>query len=140
MQKIGSPSWPASLQNRLGEVAQARGEYERAGALHRASLRIFRDLGQKRDSLLCLEGLAWVAEVQEHAQRSAVLYGAVAALREATGAQVPPLDRAGYARSLDRVRARLGQAAFFAAWDEGHALPLEQAIAYALDERDLAPE
>jgi len=105
MQAIGFPSWPASLQNRLGEVAQARGEYERAGALHRASLRIFRDLGQKRTSLLCLEGLAWVAEAQEHAQRSAVLYGAVAALRAATGAQVPPRDRASYARSVDRMRA-----------------------------------
>jgi len=26
-----------------------------------------------------------------------------------------------------------------AAWDEGHVLPLEQAIAYALDECDLVP-
>jgi tetratricopeptide (TPR) repeat protein len=137
-QAIESPSWPASMQNRLGEVAQAQGEYARASALHRASLRVFRDLGQKRDTLLCLEGLAWVAEAQEHAKRSAVLYGAVAALREATGAQVPPLDRASYARSMDRVQACLGQAAFAAAWGEGHAMPLEQAIAYALDECDLA--
>jgi hypothetical protein len=53
---------------------------------------------------------------------------------------VPPLDRASYARSADRVRARLGQAAFTAAWDEGHALALEQAIAYALDERGLTSE
>ncbi|MEO7910314.1 MAG: tetratricopeptide repeat protein [Roseiflexaceae bacterium] len=139
-QDVGSPSWPASLQNRLAEVAQAQGEYVRAGALHRASLRIFRDLGQQRDSLLCLEGLALVAEAQEHTNRSAVLYGAVAALREVTGAQVPPLDRASYTRSVDRVQAGLGQAAFVAAWGEGHAMPLEQAIAYALDERDLAPE
>jgi predicted ATPase/transcriptional regulator with XRE-family HTH domain len=133
-QAIGSPSWPATIQNRLGEVAQAQGEYARAGALHRASLRVFRGLGQRRDALLCLEGLARVAEAQEHLRRSAVLYGAVAALREATGAQVPPLDRASYARSADRVRARLGQAAFAAAWDAGHAMPLDQAIAYALDD------
>ena len=102
-------------------------------------MRIFRDLGQKRDSLLCLEGLAWVAEAQEHAQRSAVLYGAVAALRAATGAQVPPRDRASYGRSLDRVRARRGHAAFAAAWGDGYAMPLEQAIAYALDDRDVSP-
>jgi hypothetical protein len=127
------------MLNRLGEVAQAQGDYARAGALHRESLAVFRDLGQKRDSLLCLEGLAWVAEAQKHAKRSPVLYGAVAALREATGAQAPPLDRASYARSVDRVRARLGQAAFAAAWEEGHAMPLEQAIIYALDEGDLAP-
>jgi hypothetical protein len=119
-------------------VAQAQGEHARAGALQRASLRVFRDLGQKRDALLCLEGLAWMAEAQEHARRSAMLYGVVAALREATGAQVPPRDRASYARSVKRVRARLGQATFAAAWAEGHALPLAQAIAYALDERDPA--
>lgn len=128
-QDIESPSWPASMQNRLGEVAQAQGEYMRAGALHRESLRVFRDLGQQRDTLPCLEGLAWVAEAQEHSKRSAVLYGAVAALREATGAQVPPLDRASYARSVDRVQARLGQAAFAAAWGEGHAMPLRRAKA-----------
>jgi predicted ATPase/transcriptional regulator with XRE-family HTH domain len=137
-QQLGSPSWPASIQNRLAEVAQAQGEHARAGALQRASLRVFRDLGQKRDALLCLEGLAWMAEAQEHARRSAMLYGVVAALREATGAQVPPRDRASYARSVKRVRARLGQATFAAAWAEGHALPLAQAIAYALDERDPA--
>ena len=61
-------------------------------------------------------------------------------MREATGAQVPPLDRASYARSVDRVQARLGQAAFAAAWGKGHAMLLEQAITNALDERDLAPE
>jgi tetratricopeptide (TPR) repeat protein len=138
-QEMGVPSWPASMLNRLGELAQAQGDYARAVALHRESLAVFRDLGQKRDSLLCLEGLAWVAEAQEHARRSAVLYGAVAALREATGAQVPPLDRARYAQSVDRVRDRLGEAAFAEAWSEGHAMPLEQAIAYALDEGEDVP-
>jgi hypothetical protein len=61
-----------------------------------------------------------------------VLYGAVAALREATGAREPPLDRARYARSVHRVRERLGEAAFAEAWSEGQVMPLEQAIAYAL--------
>jgi len=63
-----------------------------------------------------------------------MLYGAVAALREATGALLPPRDRANYARSVDRVRERLGETAFAEAWAEGHAMPLEQAIAEALQE------
>ena len=33
------------------------------------------------------------------------------------------------------VRASLGDAAFMAAWDEGQAMTLEQAVAYALDDR-----
>lgn len=130
---VGAPSWPASMLNRLGEVAQTQGDYARAGALHRESLQIFRDLGQKRDSALCLEGLAWVAEAQGYAKRSAVIYGAVAALREATGAQEPPRHRANYASSVERARERLSETAFAAAWAEGHAMPLAQAIEYALN-------
>jgi predicted ATPase/DNA-binding XRE family transcriptional regulator len=131
---IGSTSFVASMQNRLGEIAQAQGDYARARALHHESLAVFCDLGQKRDSLLCLEGLAYVAEITAQTERSAVLYGAVAALREATGAQVPPLDRASYARSVDRVRDRLGEAAFAKVWAEGYAMPLAQAIACTLSE------
>jgi hypothetical protein len=131
-QEVGSPSLLASLNNRLAEAAQAQRGYVRAGALQRESLRVFRALGQKRDTLLCLEGLARVAEAQGSARRSAVLYSAVAALREATGAQVPPLDRAGYAFSLERARTQLDQAAFAAAFTEGRAMPLERASAWAL--------
>ena len=92
------------------------------------------DLGQKRDSALCLEGLAWVAEALGYARRSAVIYGAVAALRQATGAQETPHYRANHARSVDRARERLGETAFAAAWAEGQAMPLAQAITYALGE------
>src|SRR6266511_3831911 len=105
--EIGYTSGSASMLNRLGEIAQVQGDYKRAGALHRESLTVFRDLGHKRDILLCLEGLALVAEGQAQAERAARLYGAVAALREATGAQLPPRDRANYARSMERVRAQL---------------------------------
>jgi predicted ATPase/transcriptional regulator with XRE-family HTH domain len=131
--EIGYTSAVASMLNRLGEVAQAQGNYVRATALHRESLIVFRDLGQKRDMLLCLEGLAWAAEAEAQGERAAVLYGIVAALREATGALLPPLDRMNYAHSVERVRAALGAAPFAAAWDVGRGLSLEQALAYALD-------
>jgi len=122
----------AAILNRQGEVAQAQGDYGRAGTLHRESLAVFRDLEQKRDILLCLEGLAWVAEGQAQGERAARLYGAVVALREAIGALLPPCDRANYARSIERVRAQLGEAAFQQARAAGHAMTLEQAIAEAL--------
>lgn len=132
-QEISSPAWRASLLNRIAEVAQAQGDFARASALQRESLHIFHGLGQKRDILLCLEALARLAEAQNQFMRSAVLYGAVAALREATGARIPPLDRASYARSLERVQACLAPAELASAQAEGIALPLAQAIAYALE-------
>jgi predicted ATPase/transcriptional regulator with XRE-family HTH domain len=130
--EVGYTSGRASNLNRLGEIAQAQGNYQQAGALHRESLAVFRDLGHKRDILLCLEDLAWVAEGQAQTERAARLYGAVAALREATGVQLPPRDRASYARSVERVRAQLGEAAFQRARAAGHAMTVEQAIAEAL--------
>jgi hypothetical protein len=55
-----------------------------------------------------------------------------AALREAIGAP-PPLSRREEAeRELGAARAALGEEAFAAAWTEGQALPLDQAIEYAL--------
>src|SRR5262249_27858207 len=78
------------------------------------------------------ECLAWVAEGQAQIERAAGLYGVVAALREATGALLPPPDRDNYARSMDRVRTQLGEAAFQQAWAAGHSMALEQAIAEAL--------
>jgi hypothetical protein len=39
----------------------------------------------------------------------------------------------GVARAMDGARAALGEAAFAAACAEGQVMPLEQAIAYALE-------
>ena len=39
-------------------------------------------------------------------------------------------------RTIAAVRERLDEAVFAAAWADGRALPLEQAIAYALEEGD----
>jgi hypothetical protein len=50
---------------------------------------------------------------------------------------VPPVARHDYDRDVAVARAQLGETAFAAAWAEGRAMTLEQAVAYALEE---APE
>ena len=44
--------------------------------------------------------------------------------------------RADYERRVAAVRARLGEAAFATVWAEGRAMPVEQAIAFALETKD----
>ena len=44
-----------------------------------------------------------------------------------------PADRADHDRDVAAVRAALGEAAFAAAWAEGRAMTMEQAIAEALN-------
>ncbi len=58
----------------------------------------------------------------------------LARLRETVGAPLPPVDRADYDRNVDAVRIALGEEMFSAASAKGRAMPLEQAIEFALSE------
>ena len=90
------------------------------------------ELGDKQGVAICLEGLAAVAGARGQPARAAQLYGAAAALRERIGAPLPPGDRLGYDRHLATARACLDEGAWAAAWAEGQAMPLEEAVADAL--------
>jgi DNA-binding NarL/FixJ family response regulator len=59
------------------------------------------------------------------------LLGAQEALLAGIGAQDELLRRSEHERTLAAVRAQLGEAAFHAAWAEGRALTIDQAIAEA---------
>jgi non-specific serine/threonine protein kinase len=68
------------------------------------------------------------------AGRAARLFGSSEALREAIGAPLRPNEHAAYRRQVRRLRAMLGEPAFAAAWAEGRAMHLGQAVATALGE------
>jgi len=95
------------------------------------SLALGWELGLKELVAWCLEGLAAVAGVLGHLERAARLFGAEEALRAAIGAPLSPTDRATNARAVVAARDQLEEAAFTAAWAEGQAMPLDQAIAEA---------
>jgi hypothetical protein len=80
----------------------------------------------------CLVGLAGVSSARGQYNRSAQLFGAAEALREVLGHRPTPQVQADYDRRLASTRSGLGEAAFGAAWAEGRAMTLEQAIEYAL--------
>jgi len=66
-------------------------------------------------------------------ERAARLFGAAEALRAAAGVPLTPFDRADYDRDVAAIQAQLDNAALKAAWVEGRAMSLEQAVAYALE-------
>ena len=47
---------------------------------------------------------------------------------------MPPSDRLAYERRLAAARAAVDEATWEAAWAEGRAMLLDEAIAYALEE------
>jgi PAS domain S-box-containing protein len=118
----------------LGETALGQGNAAAARQWLRAGLQLSRDLGARIMIAWWIAGLgsaAALGEVPEHAAR---LWGAAEHLRVLLGCRTPPAARVTYEYLLAQVRAQLGDTAFAAAWAAGEALPLEQAIAEALEQ------
>ena len=118
----------------LGWVAMRERDWTRAIERLGESLEVRQEIGDKGGSAWCLERLAGVAIMQGQAEKAVRLFGAAAMLRASIGSVIDPADQANYKRNLKSLRAKLGKERFAAAWDEGHALTLEQAVAYALKE------
>jgi hypothetical protein len=90
-------------------------------------------VGDKRRVAGPLEDLAKIACTQGKPERAARLFGAAEALREAIGNPLSVREREDHDRDVDAVREGLVQETFAAAWAEGRAMTLDQAIAYALE-------
>jgi DNA-binding CsgD family transcriptional regulator len=96
--------------------------------LFEESLAIARKVDDKLNIASCLEGLAGVVAAQGESVWAARLWGAAEGLREAIGAPIPPVERANYERAIAVAHAKLGERTFSAAWAEGRALTVEQAL------------
>ena len=133
--------WPLST---LGETLLEQGEYTRARALLTEGMQVAQQLRSKDHLTYYLEDFAWLAAMQgvaeqrteEQARRAARLFGAAEAQREAMGQRLAGTELALHDRHVVSARAHLDAVAWSAAWAEGRAMPLEQAIAYALEMGD----
>jgi non-specific serine/threonine protein kinase len=120
-------------------VARDQRQDERALTLFAEGLTLFSDLGDRRMVALVLDGIAGLAGCWQQAERAARLFGAAAAVLQASGLPVEPAYRAAHERGVAATRASLGDEAFTAAWTAGAALPLDQAVAEAATVADLSP-
>ena len=121
--------------NNLALGAVVEGDYDKASLLIRENLRIARESDYKLGIQYSLLGLGLVAAAREQPARAARLWGAVEAMEEAFGITITPLARShtDYEGHLAASRSRLGEEAFAAAWSEGRAMTLEEAVEYALE-------
>jgi len=67
-------------------------------------------------------------------ERVARYFGIVAELLESIGKQLEPLEQAEFERNVASTRERLGEEVFTAAWEEGQALTIDEAVALATQE------
>jgi non-specific serine/threonine protein kinase len=117
-------------------IAHLCSDDERVAILARQVLVTSQEIGRPAGAANALSRLAWVARVRNDPTRSCRLLAAAQALMEARGRHASSVDRDVHEAEVALLRASLGEEGFKAAWAEGEAMTLEQAVAYALGEAD----
>jgi hypothetical protein len=120
-------------------VATSQGDYDAARTLLKQSLALKRGLGDGTIAST-LEGMAKLGLAVREPLHAARLWGIAERLREETGSPLQQSSRPEYEQQVAAARAAVDNtAAFDAAWAEGRALTLKQAIAYALESESVSP-
>jgi predicted ATPase/class 3 adenylate cyclase len=121
------------LIHTLGYIALHDGDDQKAKELFQESLIAFRELGNKRGMAECLTGLASVAAERGDAEWAMPLFSAAGAQLASFGAAYWPADRVEVERTRQRLWSVLGATEFQRLWEQGQAMNLDQAIAYAAE-------
>jgi tetratricopeptide (TPR) repeat protein len=126
----------------LGSVIYQQNNWREAAQFFEEGLTLSLELKEKPDIARCLAGLAIVAEAEEQPERAIHLFGVIEALLEAENMELETIDRfdrvpvpiqADYERHRAAARAALGDEVFEAAYAEGQAMSLEEAVASVLE-------
>jgi predicted ATPase/class 3 adenylate cyclase len=117
----------------LGRIALAEGDLSTAAASFLEALDNDEEVGNRTGMGIVLDNLAAKASAEGRHVRAVRLGGASEAIKEAAGGHAPPpfIDLPDPRDAAGEV---LGDAAVRAAWEEGRAMTLDQAVAYARQE------
>ena len=112
----------------LASMAVAQADLAAARRHYQECLTMLHELDYQVFIPACLEGLAAVVAAQGEPLKAAQLWGTAEALREAMGAPMHPVYRAGYEQAVAATRSLVGEEALASAGAEGRTMPLEQVI------------
>jgi predicted ATPase/class 3 adenylate cyclase len=129
---VGTKRWIAFALRLTGHAVRLQGDLERATGLYRESLALFKEVGDKYIATECIEGLALVASAQGCSERAARLFGVAEVARETFGIMTPRPEAGDQEQFWAAIRERPEGTAFAAAWTEGQAMTVEEAVDYAL--------
>jgi tetratricopeptide (TPR) repeat protein len=118
----------------LGEIAEAQGDDGNAWRLYEEALALQRAVNDNQGIASSLCRFGRLCQIRAEPERAARLLSAAESYDENYGWVLPVTERAAREPHLAAARAALGEAAFAAAWAEGRAMTLDQAIRDALKE------
>lgn len=121
-------------QHKLGLVALARMNYDRAAALLCDALQAFRLHKNYHAQVEALETFAKLALAQQQPQRALCLAGTLTRQYAATERVLPPVLQRNFDQMIASARQQLAPNASATAWATGEAMTLDEAVAYALAE------
>lgn len=119
----------------LGRTARADGDLAAARSHYVQALLVARDRGDRVPIMMVLRALGGWCVAAGYPARAARLFGAEAAARADAPIQYAPTAQPDpYEGDVVAAQAALGAATFHAAWTDGAAMPLDEAVAYALSD------
>jgi hypothetical protein len=131
--ELGDKTAIGFFLNTLGLIAARSGDYDVAIRRYAEALEAFREVDSRQYIGEVLESVASVATVLGNVRRAARLIGAAATIREALGVPLPSDDEIQVEADLDAIRRALGPTDAERTIDEGRAMSLYDAVAYAVD-------
>ncbi len=117
-------------------IAMHQRDWDTALERLRASIGVRKEIGDKGGIAWCLERLAEVVMENNELARAAIIFGAASGLRASMGSMIDPVDQPDHDRRLTMLHGKLSEENYSAAWNEGRAMTMEQAIEFALAEPD----
>ncbi|MBC7812371.1 MAG: tetratricopeptide repeat protein [Burkholderiales bacterium] len=134
-QQTGETRQVCLVFQNIGFLAEHKGDHERAWEAGFEALRLAQKMNNRLLIAMSLPVIAGPLGSTGQPQRAARLLGASEAALESMGAFPQPIDKPEIDRITADVRAQLNDAALQAAWAEGRAMTLEQALANMLEEQ-----
>jgi predicted ATPase len=133
---LGDKGGMAGCLYDFAALAAGTTEWARAEELNREALSIYSELGQVSDFPRVLEALSQCAVESEEPERGLVLAGSAAAMRQAQSIAIRDKALETVDRCVETARQSLSDADATTHWLTGWGMRPDQAIAYALRERN----
>jgi tetratricopeptide (TPR) repeat protein len=132
--RVHSKYFVQVMKSELGHVERQQGNLAEARSMYRETIKGWQDLGNRAAVAHELECFGFLAVTDEEPQAAAKLFSAAETLREKIQAPMTDYERIEYDEIVARIRSMLPEAEFRANWAEGHAMTMDQAIQFALQQ------
>jgi tetratricopeptide (TPR) repeat protein len=133
MREDGSLRGFRSSHHALGELERSLGNFDEAASYLKGALSELKKIGWIQFAWPYLYSLGTLL-LQRGSHARGLRLAAAVPLVELDPVNNLPDDIVDHDDAVQVARGALGEAAFAAAWAEGHAMTLEQAVSYALEE------